>query len=126
MLQKTLSEYLVKHTLIGIKGGLEREKFTEIWMVEVNGRFFSRSWSKSERSWFTEFLKTGVGQIKAGETTLNVQGLKVDKNDLINQEIDKAYLEKYHQPGNVKYAIGISQPEYADYTMEFRIIETKI
>ena len=120
---KTLSEYIAKHTLIEIKGGLEREKFTEIWMVEVNGRFFSRSWNKSERSWFTEFLKTGVGQIKAGKTIINANGFKVDKNDAVNQDIDIAYLEKYHQPGNVKYAIGISQPEYADFTMEFKIIE---
>ncbi len=120
---KTLSEYIAKHTLIEIKGGLEREKFTEIWMVEVNGRFFSRSWNKSERSWFTEFLKTGVGQIKAGKTIINANGFKVDKNDAVNRDIDIAYLEKYHQPGNVKYAIGISQPEYADFTMEFKIIE---
>ena len=120
---KTLSEYIAKHTLIEIKGGLEREKFTEIWMVEVNGRFFARSWNKSERSWFTEFLKTGVGQIKAGKTIINANGFKVDKNDAVNRDIDIAYLEKYHQPGNVKYAIGISQPEYADFTMEFKIIE---
>ena len=121
---KTLSEYIAKHTLIEIKGGLEREKFTEIWMVEVNGRFFARSWNKSERSWFTEFLKKGVGQIKAGKTIINANGFKVDKNNAVNQDIDIAYLEKYHQPGNVKYAIGISQPEYADYTMEFKIIES--
>lgn len=92
MLKNNLSNYLVNHTLIGIKGGLVRETFTDIWMVEVNGRFFSRSWSKSEKSWFNDFLNTGVGQIKAGETIFDVQGIKVDKNNLIHEEINKAYL----------------------------------
>lgn len=121
MLKNNLSSYLVNHTLIGIKGGLVRETFTDIWMVEVNGRFFSRSWSKSEKSWFNDFLNTGVGQIKAGETIFDVQGIKVDKNNLIHEEINKAYLEKYNQVGNEKYAIGITQPEYHSYTMEFVI-----
>ena len=121
MLKKELLEYLNENTLIEIKGGLEREKFIEIWMVNVDERIFARSWNKGKKSWFTEFQKSGVGQIKFGEKILNVFGEKIQKDDEINEKIDEAYLRKYIQPENLKYAKGIAQPEYADYTMEFKI-----
>tara|TARA_R100000935_G_scaffold46611_1_gene70092 strand:- start:301 stop:678 length:378 start_codon:yes stop_codon:yes gene_type:complete len=111
--------YLKNHTLIQIKGGTERDSFLSIWMVEVEGRIFARSWNKSNRSWFTEFENTGVGEIKYGNYILNVEGKKLNKQDLFNELIDQAYLLKYTQPENIKYAEGISKPEYADYTMEF-------
>lgn len=88
-------------------------------MVEVDHRIFARSWNKSHKSWFTEFLTSGCGQIKYGQNIINVKGEKLDKGDKLNLLIDKAYLNKYHQTENLTYAKGISQPEYADYTMEF-------
>ena len=121
MSNKELIEYLNKNTLIEIKGGLEREKFIKIWMVNVGDRIFARSWNKSKKSWFTEFQKVGVGQIKFGENILTVFGKKTQKDDEINAKIDEAYLRKYRQPENIGYAYGITQPEYADYTMEFKI-----
>jgi len=121
MSNKELIEYLNKNTLIEIKGGLEREKFIKIWMVNVDDRIFARSWNKSKKSWFTEFQKVGVGQVKFGEKILNVFGKKTQKDDGINEKIDEAYLRKYRQPENIDYAKGITQPEYADYTMEFKI-----
>ncbi|HSJ12563.1 MAG TPA: DUF2255 family protein [Gillisia sp.] len=121
MFEKELYDYLNTHTRIEIKGGLDRPTFLPIWMVNVNGRLFSRSWNKSEKSWFTEFLRTGRGQIKYGDKIVNVSGHKIDREDPVNQKIDAAYLQKYTQPENLPYAQGITQPEYADYTMEFRI-----
>lgn len=114
-----LIQYLNENTLIEIKAGIDREKFTKIWMVNVEDRIFSRSWNKSEKSWCTESKKQGVGQIKFGNNIVHVKARKVDKNDEINQEINKAYLKKYIQPENIEYAIGITQAEYGDYTMEF-------
>lgn len=111
--------YLKENTLIEIKGGTEREGFLEIWMVEVKGRVFARSWNKSKRSWFTEFKNTGLGKIKYGESIINVRGKKLEENDNMNVLINKAYLKKYNQKENLLYAKGISQPEYANYTMEF-------
>ncbi|MBX2829099.1 MAG: DUF2255 family protein [Flavobacteriaceae bacterium] len=111
--------YLSTHTLIEIKGGLERESFLEIWMVEVGGRLFSRSWNKSERSWFTEFERTGRGEIKYGNQVIEVKGRKVAAEDEIHEAINEAYLTKYNQPANIPYAQGITQTEYRNYTMEF-------
>ena len=112
-------DYLKVNTLIEIKGGMNRETFLKIWIVDVNKRVFARSWNKSQKSWFTEFLVSGCGKIKYGQEIINVKGKKLDKYEKTNQLIDKAYLSKYNQKENLKYAKGISQPEYADYTMEF-------
>lgn len=112
-------DYLNRNTLIGIKGGRERETFLNIWMVQVDHRYFSRSWNKSSNSWFTDFIKTGLGQIKYGEEVVNVYGKKVFADDPIQESINKAYLKKYDQQENLFYSQGITQPEYAHYTMEF-------
>lgn len=111
--------YLTNNTLIEIKGGLIRPTFLQIWMVEVDKRIFARSWNKSEKSWFTEFQKTGIGEIKYGNKVIRVKGEKVNPKNPINQKISTAYIDKYNQPENLKYSRGISQPEYFDYTMEF-------
>ena len=125
MFPKDFHSFLAENSLIEIKGGLTRPTFLEIWMVETEGRIFARSWNKSERSWFTEFQKTGVGEIKYGDKILQVQGKKVDRDNEINQKISEAYLDKYDQPQNLKYSQGISKSEYFDYTMEFFMIKEK-
>lgn len=114
-------DYLNTHSLIGIKGGREREGFLNIWMVRVNDRCFSRSWNKSEKSWFTEFINSGIGQIKYGETIINVRGKQLPPDDPLQKDINMAYLKKYNQPENLFYSEGITQPEYSEYTMEFFI-----
>jgi len=116
--------YLSNHTLVEIKGGTTRETFLPIWMVTVDDRVFARSWNKSAKSWFTEFLNTGTGEIKTGDRVLRVSGKKVSADDPINPKISEAYLRKYDQPQNLKYSQGISQPEYFDYTMEFFVRES--
>ena len=114
-----LFDYLDRHTLIEVKGGTSRPDFLKIWMVKVENRLFARSWNKSGRSWFTEFEKLGMGQVKFGEQILLVKGRKVDPRDPVQPEINRAYLQKYTQKENLSYAEGITQPEYADFTMEF-------
>ena len=120
---KDFYEHLKNHTLTGIKGGTEHVQFLEIWMVEVNGRVFARSWNQSQRSWFTAFLETGVGQIKYGGSILSIKGVKVDSKDLIHADINRAYLERYDQPENIHYAQGITQPEYTGFTMELLFVK---
>lgn len=115
--------YLQTHTLIGIKGGQERPTFLNIWMVEVDGRVFARSWSKSARSWFTAFQETEKGEIKYGDRVLRVQGRQLEDDPEMTERINQAYLKRYTQPENLPYAQGITKPEYAAYTMEFFYIE---
>ena len=114
-----LYDYLSTHTLIKVKGGRTRLKFLEIWMVEVEGRLFSRTWNKSAKSWYTAFLEEGVGQIKFGEEIIDVRGQRLEVDQELTRQINEAYLKKYNQPFNISYAKGITQPEYEKFTMEF-------
>jgi hypothetical protein len=123
MFPKDFYTYLANNSLIEIKGGTIRTTFLEIWMVEVEKRVFARSWNKSEKSWFTEFQKTGIGELKYGDSIIKVKGKKVDRDNQINKKISEAYLNKYNLPKNLKYSRGISQPEYFDYTMEFFYVD---
>ncbi|MBB6610009.1 DUF2255 family protein [Pontibacter sp. Tf4] len=113
-------QHLARHTLTGIKAGKDRTTFLNIWMVNVDGRIFARSWGKSNRSWFTTLLDEKNGQIKYGDKVLNITGVPC-KDALLNEKIDQAYRTRYTTPENLPYSIGITQPDYADYTMEFRV-----
>lgn len=112
-------KFLKENTLVEIKSGNHRNKFTEIWMVNVDGRIFARSWNKNLNGWMNDFLTNKSGEIKFGENILNVVVEKLENNDDLNQKISNAYLKKYTQQHNIEYAEGISQPEYYNYTIEF-------
>ncbi len=119
MFPKEFYNHTKNNVYTEIKGGTEREKFLEIWVVTVNNRVFARSWAKSEKSWYTAFLEAGVGQLKYGNKIINVTGKKLHKNFEIHLDISKEYLQVFSQPENLEYSEGIAKPEYFDYTMEF-------
>lgn len=110
--------YLASHTLIEIKGGTSRDTFTSIWMVAVGERVFARTWEKSERSWFTALLREGAGEIRYGATVIPIRGIKIERQPDLNEQINQAYKAKYTQPESLMYVNGITQPEYADCTVE--------
>ena len=112
-------QFLDDNTLVEIKSGNHRTKFTEIWMIRIGKRVFARSWNKNVNGWMNDFLINNGGQIKYGEKVLNVTVKKIDKTDKINKDISKEYLNKYTQEYNLEYAKGISQKEYYDFTLEF-------
>ena len=112
-------QFLDENTLVEIKSGNHRTKFTEIWMIRIGKRVFARSWNKNVKGWMNDFLINNGGQIKYGEKVLNVTVKKIDKTDKINEDISKAYLNKYTQEYNIEYAKRISQIDYFDFTIEF-------
>ena len=100
--------------------GKERTKFTGIWMVEVEGRIFARSYYGAERSWYTAFLGGNHGAIKCKEVIINVRGEKPIDADIITEAINKAYEEKYAvKNNNKKWVNGLIEPERVARTMEF-------
>ena len=118
-------QFLDENTLVEIKSGNHRTKFTEIWMIRIGKRVFARSWNRNVKGWMHDFLINNGGQIKYGQKVLNVTVRKIDKTDKINKDISKAYLNKYTQEYNIEYAKGISQIEYFDFTLEFKISHKK-
>ncbi|MCI4669188.1 MAG: DUF2255 family protein [Bacteroidia bacterium] len=111
--------YLKNNNLVEIIGGRDREKFLQIWMVEVDERVFARSWNKSERSWFTAIQESGIGKIKYGDQVIEITGMKLSGKAEIHKQIEERYLEKYNQKDNIYYSEGITQIDYRNYTMEF-------
>ncbi|RAJ28144.1 DUF2255 family protein [Pedobacter cryoconitis] len=117
-LQQELINYVNSNTLVEIKGGTSRVTFLEIWMVSVGHRIFARSWGMSNKSWFTEFIAQGVGQLKLGEHVIDVRGQQL-KDDEMNSLIDHAYQDKYIQKENEPYVNEITELKYHNFTMEF-------
>lgn len=117
-IQQEFLNYINANTLVGIKGGIDRATFLEIWMVSVGQRIFARSWGMSNKSWFTEFVEQGVGQLKLGEHIIDVQGRQL-KDEEMNRLVDQAYQEKYIQKENEPYVNEITELKYYDFTMEF-------
>ncbi|UKB77585.1 DUF2255 family protein [Chryseobacterium sp. MEBOG07] len=116
-------DYINNNNIIGIKAGLQRPDFLEIWMVVVQNRIFARSWGLAERSWYNTFLKDSTGKILCGETIHTIKAaIPEDINDL-TEEINQAYLNKYNTGHNIQYSQGIVQEKHAAKTMEFIILD---
>ena len=111
----------IKDTQItSVRAGKDRTKFTGIWMVEVDGRIFGRSYYGAERSWYTAFLDGNEGDIKCGKVIIRVNGVKPADFTIVTKAINKAYEEKYSvKEHNKKWVNGLIQPEKVARTMEF-------
>jgi len=106
--------------ITSVRAGKDRTKFTGIWMVEVEGRIFARSYSLSDRSWYTTFLNSDKGDIKCGKEIILVKGVKPADINTITEAINKAYEKKYLVKAyNKKWVDDLSQPERVERTMEF-------
>jgi hypothetical protein len=106
--------------ITSVRAGKDRTKFTGIWMVEVRGRIFARSYSLSERSWYTTLLYGDSGDIKCEKEIVPVKGLNPPDLNTITQSINKAYEKKYLiKASNKKWIDGLCQPENVARTMEF-------
>src|SRR4249919_952757 len=92
---KTFLKCINETQITSVRAGKDRTKFTGIWMVEVAGRIFARSYYLAERSWYTAFLEGNPGDIKCGEVIVNVKGEKPADASVITEAINKAYEEKY-------------------------------
>jgi hypothetical protein len=110
--------YLQEHSHVGIKVGPDRETFLNIWMVEVAGRVFARSWNRSLSGWFGSLLQGQSGAVRYGDQTLAVVGRRPSPSSDLMSEIDQAYLKRFTRPENVPYAEGIARPAYYAYTVE--------
>jgi hypothetical protein len=106
--------------ITGVRVGNDRTKFTGIWMVEVNGRIFGRSYYGSVRSWYTGFLDGETGDIKCAKDIIPVNGVKPTDLAAITEAINNAYAKKYLVKAyNKKWVDGLCETERVERTMEF-------
>lgn len=113
---KCINETQITH----VRTGKDRTKFTGIWMVEVKGRIFARSYYGVERSWYTALLEENTGAIKCGKEIIDIKGEKPVDIKSITEAINKAYEKKYLvKRYNKKWVDGLCEPEKVARTMEF-------
>jgi len=106
--------------ITSVRAGKDREKFTGIWMVVVDGRIFARSYNLSDRSWYTALLNDESGELKCGKEIIPIKGLKPPDINNITEAINKAYEKKYLvKASNKKWVDGLAEPERVARTMEF-------
>ena len=106
--------------ITNVRAGNNRTKFTGIWMVEVEGRIFGRSYYGADRSWYTALMQGDDGDVKCGKEIISIKGIKPSDLNSITKPINKAYEKKYLVKSyNKKWVDGLCEPERVARTMEF-------
>ena len=89
--------------VIGIRAGTQPHRVIGIWAVVVDGRVFVRSWSVKPRSWFRTFVEEPRGIVTVDGREIAVRAV-FTKSERLKDAVSRAYLEKYHTPGSLKFA----------------------
>jgi hypothetical protein len=103
--------------VLGIRAGTAPHRIIAIWAVVVEGRVFVRSWSLKPRSWWRTFLEEPRGIIQVGERRLRVRAVQT-RSERLKGAVDRAYLEKYHTPGALKFARDLGRARSRGTTTE--------
>lgn len=103
--------------ILGIRAGTRPHRVIGIWAVVVENRVFVRSWSLKPRSWYRTFLEEPRGIIQVSGRTIPVRAVHT-RSDRLKDAIDKAYLEKYHTPGSLKFARDLGRAKSRATTTE--------
>jgi hypothetical protein len=88
-----------------------------IWAVVVDGRVFVRSWGLEPRSWWRTFVEDPRGIIEVGGRTIRVRAVQT-RSLRLKDAVDRAYLEKYHTPGALKFARDLGRKKSRETTTE--------
>ena len=103
--------------VIGIRAGLEPHRVIAIWAVVVQGRVFVRSWSLKAQSWFRTFVEDPRGIITVNDREIPVRAV-FTRSERLKDAVSRAYLEKYHTPGSLKFARDLGRPKSRATTTE--------
>jgi hypothetical protein len=100
-----------------IRAGNGTHRFIGIWVVVVADRVFVRSWSLKPGGWYRTFLKDPRGCVQIAQREIPVRAVRT-RSERVKGAVDRAYLEKYDKPGDIKYARDLVRAKSRDATME--------
>ena len=103
--------------ILGIRAGVQPHRIIGIWAVVVEGRVFVRSWSLKPRSWWRTFLEDPRGIMEVGGRTIPVRAVQT-RSLRLKDAVGRAYLEKYHTPGALKFARDLDRKKSRETTTE--------
>jgi hypothetical protein len=113
---RTLAQ-LRKSKILGVRAGREPHRVIGIWFVLVRDRVFVRSWSLEPRSWYRTFRKEPHGVMVIDDREIPVRAV-FTRSERLKDAVSKAYLEKYHTPGSLKYARDLGRAKSRETTTE--------
>jgi hypothetical protein len=103
--------------ILGIRAGSQPHRIIGIWAVVVEGRVFVRSWSLKPRSWYRTFLEDPRGIIQVLGREIPIRAVHT-RSERLKTVVSRAYLEKYHTPGSIKYARDLGRAKSRATTTE--------
>ena len=66
-------------------------RFIDITIVATEERFFVRQYKFGKKSWYDAFLANPDGQMKIGNTVIDIDGVKPVDIDKVNPKVNKAF-----------------------------------
>ena len=104
--------------VLGIRAGRGPHRIIGIWAVVVDGRVFARSWGVKPDGWYRAFVREPRGIVQVAGREIRVRAVRT-RSERLKDAISRAYREKYHTPGALKYVRDLSRPTCRDTTTEF-------
>lgn len=103
--------------IVGIRAGKEPHRVIGIWAVVARSRVFVRSWSLTPKGWYRTFLATPRGSLQIDGREIRVRAVHT-RSEGLKAAVDRAYADKYHTPGALKYVRDLKRPESRNATIE--------
>jgi len=102
----------------GVRAGDDEHRFLGIWIVEVGGRLFARSWTLKPRGWRAVLRRDPRGAVQIGSRTIKIRARAV-RGERLQDAITAAYFIKYNTPSSLHYCRGFARGRRRASTVEF-------
>ncbi|HWS85941.1 MAG TPA: DUF2255 family protein [Pyrinomonadaceae bacterium] len=102
--------------IFGVRAGAGH-RYTGVWGVVVEGRFFVRSWNDKPTGWFRAFRREPSGSLQVGALELPVRG-RLARSARLRREVTAALGRKYDTKASRKWVEGFAEPERELTTLE--------
>ena len=101
----------------GIRAGGDH-RFLGIWIVDVDGRLFARSWTLKPDGWRAAFQRDPRGALQIGNRTIKIRARAVG-GERLQDAITAAYFAKYDTAASLHYCRGFARGRRRASTVEF-------
>ena len=101
----------------GIRAGGDH-RFLGIWIVDVEGRLFARSWTLKPDGWRAAFQRDPRGALQIGNRTIKIRARAV-RGERLQDAITAAYFAKYDTAASLHYCRDFARGRRRASTVEF-------
>ncbi|MBC7006576.1 DUF2255 family protein [Photobacterium sp. BZF1] len=106
--------------VVGIRT-VDYPDYLNMWIVEVDGRLFARSWTKSRSSWFWAFVDKGECLMMVDGVDYQMAVSKLEGDESLHIMINEAYENRYGKGSAASIAKAMQDSSRWPMTVEFRL-----